>query len=168
MARGLNEQEKTSFLALYERHVDTVFRVCRTYLKNTSDTEDATQNVFLKLLSKPRAFESVEHEKAWLIRVASNHCKDVLKSSWNKRASFDEIKEPTAMDSYADEVDEDIKRHVMELPENQRVCILLFYYEGYNAAEIASLLDKPHSTIRNYLSDARKHLKMRLESSRDG
>ncbi|MDR2721801.1 MAG: RNA polymerase sigma factor [Coriobacteriaceae bacterium] len=154
--------EKTWFLELYERHVDTVFRVCRTYLHNTADVEDATQNVFLKLLDKPRDFESSEHEKAWLIRVAINHCKDVLKSSWNKRSDMEGIAEPQAPRSDPAETYDETLAVVFELPENQRSCVYLYYYEGYSAAEIAAIVDKPHSTIRNYLSDTRKELRKRL------
>ena len=158
MAR-LNEQDSTWFAAFYERHVDTVYRVCRTHLRNAQDTEDATQDVFLKVLANRPEFESVEHEKAWLIRVAINRCKDLLKSSWSKRVDMESIPEPMAPDADPVEAYDGTLALVMALPENQRNCVYLYYYEGYNASEIAELLEKPHSTIRNYLSDARKALR---------
>jgi RNA polymerase sigma-70 factor (ECF subfamily) len=143
---------------VYQRHVDTVYRVCYTFLRNAADTEDAVQNVFVKLLVAPRAFESVEHEKAWLIRVATNHCKDVLKSAWSKRTGLESIAEPLAPDESPDET----LAVVMGLPEPQRICVYLYYYEGYNAAEIAGLINRAHSTVRSYLSEARASLKKRL------
>ena len=67
------------FLKIYHRHVDTVYRICFSFMKNSSDTEDMVQETFLKLLSSGKRFESENHEKAWLIVTASNACKDVLK-----------------------------------------------------------------------------------------
>jgi RNA polymerase sigma-70 factor (ECF subfamily) len=151
------------FVDLYTRHVDTVYRVCYAYLRNAADTEDAVQNVFIKLLTRPVAFESHEHEKAWLIRVASNHCKDVLKSSWSRRADLASAPEPTTDDPEPDET----LKEVMKLPENHRICVYLYYYEGYNALEIAEMIDRPHSTVRNYLSEARKQLRERLADGFD-
>lgn len=162
MARN-DRNTSERFVGLYQRHVDTVYRVCYTYLRTAADTEDAVQSVFVKLLTKPQAFTSTEHEKAWLIRVAANHCKDVLKSTWSKRTDWENIAEPIAP---AENVDDTLEV-VMTLPENQRVCIYLFYYEGYNAAEIAKMIDKPHSTVRSYLSEARQALKERLKGGFD-
>jgi len=158
----LNEQDSAWFAAFYERHVDTVYRVCRTYLRDTADTEDATQDVFLKVLAKPPEFENAEHEKAWLIRVAINRCKDLLKSGWSKRVDMESIPEPVAPGASPEDAYDSTLEVVMALPENLRSCIYLFYYEGYNAAEIAAFLGKPHSTVRNYLSDARKVLREKL------
>jgi RNA polymerase sigma-70 factor (ECF subfamily) len=138
--------------------VDTVYRVCYSYLRNSSDCEDAVQAVFLKYMVNPKSFQSIEHEKAWLIRVAVNHCKDQLKSAWNKRSDLESIPEPAIEDKQPDEVLE----YVMSLPENLRVSIYLYYYEGYNAAKIAELLGYNHSTVRSYLSEARKLLKQKL------
>ena len=151
------------FTDLYNRHVDTVYRVCYTLLRNKADAEDATQNVFIKLLAKPKAFQSEQHERAWLIRVASNYCKDVLKSSWAKRTNLDAMPEPITTD---EEIDETLTE-VLKLPENLRICIYLYYYEGYSTAEMAEMIQKTNSTVRNYLSDARKQLRERLAVSLD-
>jgi len=163
----LAQKDNTWFVTLYERHVDTVFRVCRSQLGCAADTEDAVQEVFLKLLDKPRIFESFEHEKAWLIRVAINHCRDVQKSAWSKRTGLEDISEPSSAEPDPAETYDGTLKSVMELPENQRVCVYLYYYEGYNAAEIGEMIGKPHSTVRNYLSDARKELRKKLGSGFD-
>jgi len=160
---GDRKSADDGFVALYNRHVNTVYRVCYTYMRNAADTEDAVQNVFIKLLAKPMSFESEEHEKAWLIRVATNHCKDVLKSAWMQRSDFENIQEPAVFDKGHDETLEE----VLKLPENQRICICLYYYEGYSTAEIAEIIKRPHSTVRNYLSDARKQLRDRLAENFD-
>ena len=74
---------------IYERHVQTVWRVCYAYMKNTAETEDAVQDTFLRLMDANPSFENAEHEKAWLIRTASNVCKNHLKRKWRKRENLD-------------------------------------------------------------------------------
>ena len=77
-----------------ERYADTVRRICMVHLKNYSDTEDIFQTVFLKYILYPEPFESEEHEKAWIIRVTINACKDLLKSFFRSRTtSLDTLKE---------------------------------------------------------------------------
>src|SRR5699024_2670756 len=68
-----------------ERYGDMVRRLCLVHLKNPADTEDIFQNVFLKYVLSPVVFESPEHEKAWLIRVTLNACKDLVKSFFRSR-----------------------------------------------------------------------------------
>ena len=63
---------------IYNRQVDTVYRICFSFMKNQADTEDMVQETFLRLLSSGVIFQSEEHEKAWLIVTASNLCKDLL------------------------------------------------------------------------------------------
>ena len=72
-------RSKREFLAIYNRNVDAVYRVCYSFMKNRADAEDLTQETFLKLLAEERSFENDRHEKAWLIVTASNLCRDFLK-----------------------------------------------------------------------------------------
>ena len=62
---------------IYERHVNTVYRVCFMFMKNRPDTEDMVQNTFIRLMKDKTVFESEEHEKAWLIRTATNLCRTI-------------------------------------------------------------------------------------------
>lgn len=70
---------------IVQTYADLILRLCRTYLNNTQDAEDICQDTFLKLLSGKYTFSSAEHEKAWVIRTASNACKDLLKSPRRSR-----------------------------------------------------------------------------------
>lgn len=155
MARAREQQD---IEAIYSRHVDTVYRVCYSFMGNAADSEDATQSVFVKLMSNGPRFTSSEHEKAWLIRVASNHCKDVLKSAARKTASLDRVAEPIAREEGFDMV-LDV---VLALDPKYKVPVYLHYYEGYSAVDIARLLEKPASTIRSHLSEARTILRRAL------
>lgn len=146
---------------LYEKYVDMVYRLCFTYLKNTFDTEDAVQNTFMKLLRYPKSFESSEHEKAWLIVTASNICKDALRHASKRDVPLDDYKDSLAnLDT--DPVSHELLDAVCSLPQKYKAPVYLYYYEGYSGAEIASLLHKAASTIRNYLHEARKLLKNRV------
>lgn len=144
---------------IYKRNVDMVYRICFAYLKNNSDTEDALQDTFIKLLNHTKTFETQEHEKAWLIVTASNICKNKLKHWWNKRKNIEDYENTYSQLPF--EIDETFKI-VMSLPEKYKVVIYLYYYEGYNSVEIANIINKPQSTVRNYLHDARKILKNML------
>lgn len=63
-----------------ELYGDMVFRLAYSYLKNRADAEDVMQESLLKLYVEPREFESPDHEKHWLLRVAANECKKLLRS----------------------------------------------------------------------------------------
>lgn len=143
--------------AIYGRHAQTVYRVCYAYLGSSADAEDAMQATFMRLLNHPRDFGSEEHEKAWLIVVASNLCKDVLKSSFRRRVV--ELPEYELSDSRDGELSSDLRDAVVRLPRRYRVPVYLYYYEGYKTADIAAMLGENPSTIRNRLADARKRLR---------
>ena len=145
--------------ALYERHSKTVYRVCFAYMKNPADTEDAMQDTFFKLIKANPAFESIEHEKAWLIRTAANVCKNTLRHWWRKHENIEDLCD--VLRSEGIETDH-ILQTVLELPDRYKTAVYLYYYEGYTGAEIAKLLKKPQSTIRNYLHEARIILRERL------
>ena len=74
----MNPTERAEYLA--ETYADAILRLSYTYLKNTHDAQDVCQTVFVKLLTEPRDFESHAHERAYVLRMAANACKDLLKS----------------------------------------------------------------------------------------
>ncbi|MDD6571405.1 MAG: RNA polymerase sigma factor [Thermoflexaceae bacterium] len=145
---------------IYERHADNIYRLCYSYVKNAQDAQDALQNTFVKLMRADMEFDSVEHEKAWLIVTAGNTCKDMLKSWWYKRTvSYDEN---TADDIAGSEEDRELLEEILNLPVNIRVSVYLHYYEGYSSAEIGKLLKKGDGTVRGYLKRGRELLRERL------
>ena len=145
---------------IYDRHVKTVYRICFIYMKNQHDTEDMVQNTFLRLMKDDTQFQSEEHEKAWLIRTATNLCKDHFRSWWSKRVSMDEVAELTVDDSL---LANDALKMVLELPDKYKTAVYMYYYEGYSTVEIANILGKNESTIRGYLHTGRKLLKLEME-----
>jgi len=124
--------------------------------KHTQDLEDAISQTFLKLLTHDKPFESIEHEKAWLIVAASNVCKNMLSSGWRKKVNIDSDYFSTYCPPF--ETDETIAC-VMALPDKYKTAIYLHYYEGYSAAEIGRLTGKSESSVWGYLHQGRKLLK---------
>ena len=150
----MNTNQQAERLA--NAYADAILRLSYTYLKNTDDAQDICQTVFIKLLTEPRQFESMEHERAYILRMASNACKDLLKSPWRKRACGLE----TVLEVPAPETgDGSVLAAVNELPANYRTVIYLFYYEGYQAAEIGKILGVPTATVHTRLARGRARLK---------
>ena len=152
-----NEQEVNRAI---EQYADTVRRLCMVHLKNHADTEDIFQTVFLKYLLYDKAFATAEHEKAWLIRVAVNACKDHLKSFFRRKTVPLEVLAEEA--DYINEEQRSILHSVLSLPDKYRDVIYLHYYEGYNAAEIGAILSKKENTVYSLLSRGRAILKETL------
>ena len=151
-----SEQEITRAIT---RHADTVRRICLLHLKNASDTEDVFQEVFLKYALSTVAFNSEEHEKAWLIRVTINQCKDVKSFFRRNAVSLDDL---LPMAAKQESQDTQTLEAVLSLPQKYRNVIYLHYYEGYAATEIADIMHKPVNTVYTMLARARKLLKEKL------
>lgn len=148
-----------------QRYGDTVRRLCMVHLKNYADTEDIFQTVFLKYALTSVSFDSDEHEKAWLIRVTLNACKDLLKSifrSWT--VSLEELMEQPAQLS-ADH--REVLEAVLSLPARYRDVVYLHYYEEYTAPEIARILGKNVNTVYTRLTRAKGLLREKLGGDGD-
>lgn len=149
----MREDKKEYLAEAYRRNLDTVYRVCWLYMKNTADTEDAVSDTFVKLMRSDMTFESDEHERYWLIAAARNICKDVIKSPKYKNEPLDE--NMLTGEVLTDETLTALK----ELPEKYRTALYLYYYEGYTCGEIAGMLGTVKSTVISRLARGRKILK---------
>ena len=85
--------DERQITGIYNRHVDAVYRLCYSYMKNAADAEDMVQETFLRLIRSGKSFENDRHERAWLIVTASNLCKDQLKHWWRKTVALEEQEE---------------------------------------------------------------------------
>ena len=140
-----------------DTYADMVRRVCFYHLKNQADTEDVFQEVFLKYMLHDEPFKNKEHEKAWLLRVAINACKDYLKNFFRRNTvSLDSLYE---MAAEIPESHREVLEAVLSLPGKYKDAIYLHYYEGYSAAEIGQILGKKENTVYSLLSRGRWMLK---------
>ena len=135
-----------------------LLRVAYSQLNNRAEAEDTVQEVLLKYMEKAPVFQSEEHEKAWLLRVTVNHCKNHLASAWfRKRADLDEG--IPALDNEELEV----VSAVAALPAKYRAVVHLYYFEGYSTKEIAEILHSRPNTVSSRLSRARALLAKALK-----
>ena len=156
-------REETDVANTIECYADTVVRVCSLYFGARPERDDAFQDTFLRYALSETQFNEEEHRKAWLIRVATNVCKDALKKAEAKTVllgEFDEASRPQwqpGADS-SDQADR-LTEALRGLDEKYRIPLYLKYYEGYNAAEIAAMTDVPENTVYTNLARGRERLK---------
>ncbi len=127
-----------AFARAAREYGDTVYRVAYHALNNPSDAEDVMQTVLLRLYECKKEFESEEHVKHWLLRVAVNESRKVLRSFW-RRASvpLEEWRETAAPE---DPAKAEVLEAVMGLEPKYRLAVYLYYYEGLSVAEVAAVL----------------------------
>ncbi len=154
------EPDESTFARLYELYANDVLRFCYFYLGNRQQAEDVCQDVFVRLLTAQPELQQGS-EKAWLLKVALNRCKDLWRSSWLKRVM---LGSPTlelipGPDEIADlEETASVMQAVHALPSEFREVVLLYYYQGFGISEIAQMLNLPEGTISSRLSRSRKRL----------
>lgn len=157
-----NEQEVNQAI---DRYGDTVRRICILHLKNISDSEDIFQEVFLKYALRTVPFESQEHEKAWIIRVTINACKDLRKSFFRSRTLPLDTLLPLPAEPETSH--RQVLEAVLSLPKQYKDVVYLQYYEGYSAVEIGNILHKNTNTVYTWLARARKMLQKKLGGDGD-
>ncbi len=143
-----------------EKYADMVQRICFYHLKNRADTEDVFQNVFLKYMLQEEPFQSEEHEKAWLARVAINACRDYLKSFFRRKMV--PLEAVSELGEQADDGCREVLEAVLSLPKRYKDAIYLHYFEGYTAAEIGQIIGKKENTVYSLLSRGRELLRREL------
>ena len=154
-----------NFEDLYEKYATDVLRVCYFYLGDRQKAEDVCQDVFVRLmLNAPQLEEG--REKAWLLKVALNRCRDLWRGSWARRVVlgspvFELIPAPDDTPRRDDE--EAMMIAVHQLPTAFREVILLHYYQNLGITEIAQMMNLPEGTISSRLSRGRKKLETILQ-----
>lgn len=147
------------FTAYADRYLDTVYRVAFHYLKSSADAEDVTQEVFFKLLREKKEFDGDAHVRNWLIRVAINECRDLVRKHWWRQENIEDYAASLAFDNPRQS---EVFSAVMDLPKRYRVPIYLHYYEAYSTQEIAELLGLSKNTVCTQLRRGRELLKTTL------
>ena len=163
-----NEGEKSirlSFDELYSLYATDVLRFSYYYLGDRQQAEDVTQDVFVRLITNQPELEEGK-EKAWLLKVALNRCRDLWRGAWYRRIvlghpGFELFPAPDEVGSLADQ--QSLMEAVHRLRSEFREVVLLFYYQGYSVTEIADMLGVAEGTVSSRLSRARKKLEEDLK-----
>ena len=154
-----------TFDQLYELYATDVLRVSYYYLGSREMAEDVTQDVFVKLLINCPDLEPGK-EKAWLLKVALNRCRDLWRSSWVKKVilghpGFECFPAPDEIGRMADQYT--LAEAVSRLKPEFKEVVLLFYYQGFSVTEIADMLQIAEGTVSSRLSRAREKLQKELQ-----
>ena len=159
---------------LVESYADTILRVSYTYLHNCADAEDICQEVLLKALAQEQPFRSEDHERAWVIRVAINLCKDQLRRAASRQqVALEDVPEPAAQPAQTEDeahaAQSRVLDAVMALPQDMRIAIYLhyYYYEGYPIRAISAITGASKAAIAKRLSRARAQLRETLKGDDD-
>lgn len=147
----------------YRLYGTMLYRICLSYLRSSFDAEDALQEIFYKYMTKFQSFKSEEHRKAWLIKVAINHSKDVLRRK-KRRGDVeysDEIRREA--ESVTEAEDFGVLEKIFSLPEKYKDVFVLHYLENVSVLEISSTLGVSESAVKMRLMRGRELLKEVLE-----
>lgn len=141
---------------IFRRYKDDVYRLALSYTHSGQEAEDVCQTVFLKFMEQNEIQPG--KEKAWLMQVTANQCRNLLRSAWWRRTVPMEETIPAPDYRYTDTWEK-----VMRMPPKYRVMIYLRYYEELSTKEIAALLHISQSAVTTRLSRAREMLKKELQ-----
>ena len=145
---------------------NTLYRVAYHAVGNRPDAEDVVQTTLLRLYERPEGFESEEHLKHWLLRVAVNESRKLLRTFWRRRvvALDEEWDAPAPEDGKGQE----LLDAVMALEGKYRVAVYLYYYEGRSVKEAAAVMGARASTVQTWLQRAREKLRAALGKDKEG
>ena len=144
---------------------DTIYRVALHALKNPADAEDVMQTVLLRLFEQKNKFESEDHLKHWLLRVAVNESRRLMRSFWRRTTvPLEEWRDSPALE---DPARAEVLRAVMGLETKYRLTVYLYYYEGCTVAEVAAALRANPSTVQTWLLRARERLRRELSDQEE-
>ena len=157
---------------IMNKYGQEILQLAFSYVKNKQIAEDLTQEIFVKCYRSLHTYSGKSKFRTWLWRIASNHCKDYLKSWYNKNVFttdyqpiYDSIQsESVEQTVIQDEEDGQLASAVMNLPVHYREVIYLFYFEEMSIKEIAVVTESKENTIKTRLKRAKELLKERLEA----
>ena len=154
---------------LVDKYSSMIISQAYFYLKDRQRAEDICQEVFLRLYNKHPELPDEQSEKAYILRVTINACKDYLKSAWHRKVTYISENYDAPASGQSPEnmvVDQEEKQWlldcVMSLPDIYKDVILLFYYQELSTEEIARVLGVPGVTVRTRLMRARERLQALL------
>ena len=145
-----------------EDYSDSILRTCFLYLSDRHQAEDATQDTWIKAWKHMEDFEqkSITSEKAWLLRIAINICKDYRRSAWFRHIDRSKVLDELPVSLITTEPeDRSLTLMVMDLPDRYKQVILLYYFQGLTMQETADVIGASQPTVQRRLKKAEELLK---------
>ena len=162
---ALLPESTLTFDELYSQFATDVLRVSYYYLGDRQRAEDVMQDVFMRYLQNHPVLLA-GREKAWLLKVALNRCRDLWRSAWLKRVvlghpAFELFPADDEIGRAADSIS--LAEAVNRLPREFKEVVLLHYYQGFGVSEIAEMLEIAEGTVSSRLSRARNKIQKELK-----
>ena len=156
---------------IMDRYGQEILQLAYTYVHNKAIVEDLTQDIFIKCYKNLHAYSGKATFRTWLWRIAINHCKDFLRSWYNKNIvtttgyfpNYISEKEMIEEVVIQQEEDHELMSAIMRLPAKYKEVIYLFYYEELIIKDIASITKTGTNTVKTRLRRAKSLLKEMLE-----
>lgn len=148
---------------LIEKYKNNIYAVAFNICKNKYDAEDVVQDTFIQYLSHKKDFQSEQHIRAWIIRVAINKAKN--KNNLFFRRNSLPLEDYMETLTFESDESHELFEAVMKLPEKYRIVIHLFYYEDYSVQEIADILKITQTNVKVRLSRGRLSLRKTLKEA---
>ena len=160
----MKDSELERCIKLYRK---SVLAAALCYVRNPSDADDITQDVFFRLYTYEGSFESDEHIRAWLLRCAVNRSKNLLHSHWHKNSR--PLDDAQGLTHYDKEPDSGAQMlgYLRSISRSNRITLYMFYYEGFTTDEIAHILGISVTAVTSRLRRGRQQLKKLLENERN-
>lgn len=150
MKNEINRDLERVFYTYY----NTLYKAAAIMLCNEHDASDAVQETFIRYLEHKKDFHDPEHEKAWLLRVNINICKNMMRfHRLHPTIGFDTINL-----SYQDDKDYELMGALLQLRKRAKEVLLLRFIEGYTNKEIATILGISENAVKKRLERAKKEL----------
>lgn len=165
-ALGPGNANEEELLRLMDTYGGMLFSLCRMMLRDHHRAQDAVQETFIKAYKHLDYLPKLRNEKAWLIRIAVNICRDTMRAAWFRYIiqSVDIADLPEIAASQPEDTDDSsLLEMVQNLPAKEREVILLYYWQNMTPDEIASALRINRATVYRRLEKARSSLKITLE-----
>lgn len=151
-----------AFVLIYEHYSPLLYRYIFRLVGNQELADDITQETFLKAFQNIRTIDKDSNISAWLYRIASNACFDVLRRrkliTWMPMLEESDKSDEFTSDDFTPRVIESvvIRRTLAEMPPALAVCLVLRSVEGFSCEEIAEILKIPKGTVFSRLARARE------------
>jgi RNA polymerase sigma-70 factor, ECF subfamily len=147
---------------LYGLYAPAIFRFCRRALPTREDAEDATTEIFMKVRQKLGTYDSSRPFTAWLYKVASNHCWDLLRRRRIRQdlETGDLETDPDQLEQLQTEHDsKHVRAGLAKMPDRARMALVLRYYSDMSYDEIADTLGVRRAFVGVLLLRARHQLR---------
>lgn len=140
---------------------DSMYRVAKTLLYSDADCADAIQEAIVKAFTNLHTLRQDSYAKTWLTRIVINECYAIMR----RQKRMVSLEDYTCEEGVWQEDYSSLYEAVAALPQESRLCVALYYLEGYSVKETAKLLDTTESAVKNRLLRARAKLRDELEDA---